>query len=1201
MQRIDDISWLGLGLSESKKFTLLDYGRLDRVITEMGDPANQYPTLCVYMGGRSKDACLRRLYPNNNIKRHASTAEIKLRYDIDSLNTTRPVLFTDGDLKCMPSAYPSTNGRPKLERSISWDTSSAEKALYIIWARLVFLFADVICVFANDFGDLLDVAGFLLECLSLQAPSSLPSAVQPRVIIVLEARLDGEQEDIQNVEHFYCKLHKEGPNLREYFSAVHLIRLESSHLSENARYERLRALIMGQLDDMCTVREDHRALFSATHLGALFRLAFQHTAEGICRPFDFVKATRAQDEVPSTLSRSLAHYLEIGAKAGLRYEELATSISSALLMDHYIPGMLGKTIEELVGVVECRLVDQFELLDRTGQSSLEFRREQLRASSGRICQIRSNKICLVCLFRVAQHRLDCGHTLCDLCAQLFGTPAPDIEYNFTIDACLCCLYQRPLVIDVLPPTMNPTVLAIDGGGVRGVIPLEFLILVQESLGCCPLQDLIDLAVGTSSGMCRSLSILGLFNMQWGVKKCADVFDRMARRIFHERRSSTLARASQAMFGSHSFLGTVHKWLLWLLYDSCYDGRVFDLALKEVYTINNRIFDSLLLEASSTRYSKTKVGVVATSIARETRSFVFGNFNGTETAAEDCGKCRASKLVELVFPSDIDRDWSRLTARSFFPPADIRGIGSFQDGGLRDNLAADIARRLCRQIWPSRKHPARLLSMGTGVTARGSDRPPHFRHVFQDGFLRRGFDAWMSSMDTESKWLEMIGQLEDIYKEDYLRLNIPLRDMPSAIDTVEVMEEYRNLVTISPGSARMAREAATALLVSRFYFVLETLPEDTVTPFWCYGTIRCKGRAKQVVDTLGHLHPQGLDYITDSETIGPLKGLSELCSACGRYCRPVSFLVAHPDKVVNIYLKTPTKKRWRISGFPESMASFTGCQQLYAPFGRRDHGRLGSSPCSSCDGRGRPTHGMRRKRSSGKSWNSPTKRFRSTDADQDELKTSRLVRCVGRTIAGALRRIRRAGEHWPTYKLSEKVTDMDHQNPQLKNLNRASWRSQCRNHLAQHICKAATLCSQPFHSLLGTGEQLGIQLKPEEVRLKSTEELQYVWKIDDPLLEPVFDKHLSKHSMGLLIKLQQAEKDIVALELARAEAKEDVQAYETMIHESQMALNLHQQDIQHWIMVATYYQGNYTRLANALKYLIAFAQGVESEASPLLPE
>jgi patatin-like phospholipase/acyl hydrolase len=53
----------------------------------------------------------------------------------------------------------------------------------------------------------------------------------------------------------------------------------------------------------------------------------------------------------------------------------------------------------------------------------------------------------------------------------------------------------------LPPTMNPTILAIDGGGIRGAIPLEFLILVQESLGPgCKIQDLVDLAMGTSSGL-----------------------------------------------------------------------------------------------------------------------------------------------------------------------------------------------------------------------------------------------------------------------------------------------------------------------------------------------------------------------------------------------------------------------------------------------------------------------------------------------------------------------------------------------------------------------------------------------------------------------------------------------------------------------------------------------------------------------------
>lgn len=61
--------------------------------------------------------------------------------------------------------------------------------------------------------------------------------------------------------------------------------------------------------------------------------------------------------------------------------------------------------------------------------------------------------------------------------------------------------------------MNPTILAIDGGGVRGGIPLEYLILIQESLGKdCRIHDLIDLSVGSSSGtfetfLCRFIGLL----------------------------------------------------------------------------------------------------------------------------------------------------------------------------------------------------------------------------------------------------------------------------------------------------------------------------------------------------------------------------------------------------------------------------------------------------------------------------------------------------------------------------------------------------------------------------------------------------------------------------------------------------------------------------------------------------------------------
>ena len=65
-------------------------------------------------------------------------------------------------------------------------------------------------------------------------------------------------------------------------------------------------------------------------------------------------------------------------------------------------------------------------------------------------------------------------------------------------------------------------------------------------------------------------------------------------------------------------------------------------------------------------------------------------------------------------------------------------------------------------------------------------------------------------------------------------------MPSYLDAVGKIEEYRNLVLLQPRSACMAREAATILLASRFFFVIGDLPKNTAAPFWCRGTIRCKG-------------------------------------------------------------------------------------------------------------------------------------------------------------------------------------------------------------------------------------------------------------------------------------------------------------------------------------------------------------------------
>lgn len=53
---------------------------------------------------------------------------------------------------------------------------------------------------------------------------------------------------------------------------------------------------------------------------------------------------------------------------------------------------------------------------------------------------------------------------------------------------------------IKPATMKPSLLAIDGGGVRGIISLELLRRLESSLDVpIPVWDFFDLIVGTSAG------------------------------------------------------------------------------------------------------------------------------------------------------------------------------------------------------------------------------------------------------------------------------------------------------------------------------------------------------------------------------------------------------------------------------------------------------------------------------------------------------------------------------------------------------------------------------------------------------------------------------------------------------------------------------------------------------------------------------
>ena len=73
-------------------------------------------------------------------------------------------------------------------------------------------------------------------------------------------------------------------------------------------------------------------------------------------------------------------------------------------------------------------------------------------------------------------------------------------YSYNITRCILCLTKGTLSANLKPPTAGARILSVDGGGIRGVVPLEYLNMLQNLLGpTVRVQELFEVAFGTSSG------------------------------------------------------------------------------------------------------------------------------------------------------------------------------------------------------------------------------------------------------------------------------------------------------------------------------------------------------------------------------------------------------------------------------------------------------------------------------------------------------------------------------------------------------------------------------------------------------------------------------------------------------------------------------------------------------------------------------
>jgi hypothetical protein len=131
----------------------------------------------------------------------------------------------------------------------------------------------------------------------------------------------------------------------------------------------------------------------------------------------------------------------------------------------------------------------------------------------------SNKTCFQCLFNQPDFALPCGHSICETCTRGFGSADKSERHVFKFCKCdLCagepCLKTTtnwPWEIKLKPPTAGVRILTIDGGGVRGVIAVTILELIEKEIGLgLPLHEFFDLMVGTSIGASNSSPRIPVF-------------------------------------------------------------------------------------------------------------------------------------------------------------------------------------------------------------------------------------------------------------------------------------------------------------------------------------------------------------------------------------------------------------------------------------------------------------------------------------------------------------------------------------------------------------------------------------------------------------------------------------------------------------------------------------------------------------------
>ncbi|CVL09032.1 related to calcium-independent phospholipase A2 [Fusarium mangiferae] len=832
--------------------------RPQRLLREFENPHTENAGLLVLIGNESKQSAFRKLSFQTERVRGRIGGEIHLLASSFRDGRRKRIMVADTDVPHFLPGMTSSSGNACHEvssytapkQSIPAEPFSFDSLLH----KSLFPCADVICIFVDDLGGFKSSLEHLASWLK-RGPSSV-SKVQPRVLfIVKQEEKHQHQLDLQNFLR--------GSRRREAdicFSNLTVVGVSKANKkrgrrrTQTRRWQMLGFAIAKALESGRQSRRRSNSLFTVYHLAYFLQYAASRALHIPLEPFSFIQVSRLNQKVAPDLSDHILEFLDKFRSLAALHRIAIHLIASSLLLDHYKLGMhlfdshqvFNELYEaacirassqfeprfmrlmpplELVRLISCSMFTQFAQFQAIG-STVDWHRRQLAQNNDTLGKIRSNRTCLSCIRRRPQFGLSCGHLICRYCVKTFYAPSRTDPFEYRPESCLLCgQCTLGTLIRLTPETCRLHVLSIDGGGIRGSAPIEFIKAIQDGVGIpyYNVQRSFDVKVGTSSG---ALIVVCLGVLGWNVDDCMLYLKQFAEQSFANRQSRLAQLFSSLPFVSRIF--GVFQFIHALLSDSKYAADGIEKSLLDTYGC-----DRTLTGTSAAAGLGGYVGVTLTR-ASDGSVFLATNYNHVGDVYSSTDYCH----LESYDGQNEVKWWEVLrcatAAPFYFKPKCLGNHGAFQDGGVAVNNPVCIAVHEAISLTPDMAEPSIVVSLGTGSA---SDTDVESSSIFSNTFLPRLWRGLWRQASSRTAWDHFLSHQSPESKTKTFRFDVNYMEKEPQLDQVSGIGYVQQAACSAVVKSPEIRQLSCLLRARLFFFELN----EQEPPYFARGAYQCSGR------------------------------------------------------------------------------------------------------------------------------------------------------------------------------------------------------------------------------------------------------------------------------------------------------------------------------------------------------------------------